>query len=67
TAWGADPWAAGAYPIVRPGRAPAREALAQPVDDRLLFAGDAVAPGWAGQLPAAYLSGMAQAEAAARA
>lgn len=67
TAWGADPWAAGAYPIVRPGRAPAREALAQPVDDRLFFAGDAVAPGWAGQLPAAYLSGMAQAEAAARA
>lgn len=67
SAWGADPWSRGAYSMVRPGRAGAREALAVPVDDRLYFAGEAVVPSWAGQLPAAYLSGMAQAEAAASA
>ncbi len=65
--WGADPFARGAYSTVRPGRAGAREALAQPVDEHLYFAGEAVVPSWAGQLPAAYLSGMAQAEAAAHA
>lgn len=67
TSWGSDPWSRAAYSTVRPGRADAREILVEPVDDRLFFAGDAVVPGWAGQLPAAYVSGMAQAEAAARA
>lgn len=41
TAWAADPYARGSYSHARPGRAEARAALAQPVDDRLFFAGEA--------------------------
>ena len=41
TRWGADPWALGAYSHALPGCAAARKALAEPVDGRLFFAGDA--------------------------
>ncbi|HZF26929.1 MAG TPA: NAD(P)/FAD-dependent oxidoreductase [Steroidobacteraceae bacterium] len=39
--WSQDPWARGSYSAARPGHARAREALEQPVADRLFFAGEA--------------------------
>jgi monoamine oxidase len=41
SAWGRDPWALGAYSYARPGDAGARPALAETVEDRLFFAGEA--------------------------
>ena len=41
TAWAADPWARGSYSHALPGRAGARAVLAEPVDGRLFFAGEA--------------------------
>jgi monoamine oxidase len=41
TAWAADPWALGAYSHALPGHAGDRAKLAQPVDQRLFFAGEA--------------------------
>jgi monoamine oxidase len=56
--WSTDPFARGAMTGVRIGAAGARAAWAEPVADRLFFAGDACVPRWGGQLPAAYLSGL---------
>ncbi len=44
TAWGQDPHALGSYSHAEPGRAEDRSALAQPVADRLFFAGEATHP-----------------------
>jgi monoamine oxidase len=63
TSWSTDPFARGAMTGVRIGAVGARAAWAEPVADRLFFAGDACVPRWGGQLPAAYLSGL---DAAAR-
>jgi monoamine oxidase len=41
SAWGRDPYALGAYSYARPGDAGARTVLAETVDDRLFFAGEA--------------------------
>jgi monoamine oxidase len=41
TAWGADPWALGSYSYARPGFAGARAAYAEPVENRIFFAGEA--------------------------
>ena len=41
--WSADPLALGSYSVALPGRAAAREALAEPVAGRLVFAGEASA------------------------
>ena len=41
TTWGIDPHHRGAYAYAGPGDVPARAALAAPVDERLLFAGEA--------------------------
>jgi monoamine oxidase len=42
-AWGNDPWALGCYSYAKPGQASARAKLAEPVADRLFFAGEATA------------------------
>jgi monoamine oxidase len=40
--WGDDPWAGGSWSALAPGGEPAhRSLLGQPVDDRVVFAGDA--------------------------
>jgi len=39
--WGSDPFARGSYSYALPGFADCRAVLAQPVDDRLFFAGEA--------------------------
>jgi monoamine oxidase len=42
TSWSTDPWAFGSYSFLPPGASPAdRRALATPIEDRLLFAGEA--------------------------
>jgi monoamine oxidase len=43
--WGADPFALGSYSYARPGFADCRLKLAEPVDDRLFFAGEACCAG----------------------
>ncbi len=43
TNWGAEPTVRGAYAAARPGRAEARDILAEPVDGRIHFAGEALA------------------------
>jgi monoamine oxidase len=42
--WAADPYALGGYSSVPVGAVGMREVLAQPVEDRLFFAGEACAP-----------------------
>jgi monoamine oxidase len=41
SAWGASPWIRGAYSHAMPGHADARPALAEPVEGRIFFAGEA--------------------------
>ena len=57
TQWGLDPLAGGAFSIELPGSRRPRQALAEPIDNRIFFAGEATDERWAGQLAGAYLSG----------
>ncbi len=43
TNWGAEPTVRGAYAAARPGRAGARDVLSTPINERIYFAGEAVA------------------------
>ena len=43
TGWAENPWTYGAYAAARPGHYDARAGLARSLDDRLFFAGEAVA------------------------
>jgi monoamine oxidase len=60
--WGADPYALGAYSFALPGYADRRAALAEPVDDRLFFAGEACSPHDFSTAHGGYLTGIAAAE-----
>jgi monoamine oxidase len=62
TNWSAEPYVRGAYAAAAPGAADARHVLAQPVADRVWFAGEALAGGLIQTAGGARLSG----EAAAR-
>lgn len=55
--WWTDPFARGGYSIARPGHVPAREALRQPVGERVWFAGEASAGGGAMTVGGASLEG----------
>jgi monoamine oxidase len=56
--WNADPFALGGYSTVGVGGREARGRLAQPIVDRLYFAGEATAPNaWGGTVHGAYASG----------
>ena len=61
--WADNPNTLGAYASARPGHYAAREALAKPIDDKLFFAGEAVAGPYAALCSGAYYSGEAQAKA----
>ena len=63
TAWMSNPLTLGSYSAARPGRAKAREVLAQPLDQRVFFAGEATIPSACSTVHGAYLSGVAAAEA----
>jgi monoamine oxidase len=66
TAWGHDPFALGSYSYAKPGHFPARAALAEPVDDRLFFVGEACSEHDYSTAHGAFRTGVKAADAAAR-
>ena len=64
TAWRGDPWIRGAYSAARPGRAGQRARLAEALDGRLFFAGEATSREFFATAHGAYLSGIRAAEEA---
>ena len=60
--WGSDPFALGAYSFALPGYADCRATLAEPVDDRLFFAGEACSLHDFSTAHGGYLTGVAAAE-----
>ncbi len=66
TNWAAEPWVRGAYAVAAPGAAGARSVLAEPVGERIWFAGEALAGGLMQTAGGARLSGEAAARAVAR-
>lgn len=63
TRWAADPYARGSYSFIAVGSSPDdMETLAEPVDDRLAFAGEATNAEFFGTVHGAYLSGVREAE-----
>jgi monoamine oxidase len=66
SAWGSDPWALGAYSYARPGDAGARTVLAETVEERLFFAGEACSVNDYSTAHGAYRTGETAAEALLR-
>lgn len=64
SSWGADPWTGGGYSHARPGHAGARATLAEPLEDRLFFAGEACSPHAFSTAHGAYQTGVAAADGA---
>ncbi len=62
TGWAEDPLTLGAYAAARPGRYDARAQLLRPLDDRVFFAGEAVAGPYVALCGGAYVSGKAVAK-----
>lgn len=63
TRWQADPWALGSYSHLPPGSTPDdRRVLAEPVEGRVFFAGEACSIEHAATVHGAYLSGVKAAE-----
>jgi len=60
--WGSDPFALGSYSYAVPGRADRRARLAEPVDNRLFFAGEACSLHDFSTAHGAYLTGVAAAD-----
>jgi monoamine oxidase len=60
--WGIDQYALGSYSFALPGDADRRAALAEPVDDRLFFAGEACSLHDFSTAHGGYLTGVAAAE-----
>ncbi|MEM7216645.1 MAG: NAD(P)/FAD-dependent oxidoreductase [Pseudomonadota bacterium] len=57
TAWRSNPYTFGSYSYARPGLADSRKVLAEPLNDRLFFAGEATIPTAFATVHGAYLSG----------
>ena len=57
TDWATNPLTLGAYAAARPGRFAARDDLARPIDNRLFFAGEAVATPYNALCSGAFFSG----------
>jgi monoamine oxidase len=66
TRWNDEPWALGAFSAATPGGQWARAALAEPVRDRLFFAGEATHETLWGTVGGAWASGERAADAALR-
>ncbi len=60
--WGADPFAHGSYSYALPGKVNCRAKLAEPVDGRLLFAGEACSKGDFSTAHGGYFTGTAAAD-----
>ncbi len=65
TGWASDPWSLGSYAAAIPGYTPARAKLAQRLDDKLFFAGEACAGAFAATCGGAFLSGQSTARGVA--
>ena len=61
TAWRSNPFTVGSYSHARPGHADARKALAQSMDNRIFFAGEATTAGACATVHGAFLSGQSAA------
>lgn len=58
TSWSTDPFAMGSYSFLKRGSTPDdREVLAEPIDDRVFFAGEATHPDFPATVHGAILSG----------
>jgi monoamine oxidase len=66
TRWNDEPWSFGAFSAAAPGGQWARAALAEPVRDRLFFAGEATHETLWGTVGGAWASGERAADAALR-
>jgi monoamine oxidase len=62
SAWGSDPFARGSYSCALPGHADDRAILAQPIDDRLFFVGEACLADQFGTAHAAFITASAAAD-----
>ena len=62
--WDEDPDIRGCYAAAIPGAAESRKILAEPVEGRLFFAGEATSVPYAGDVHGAHFSGIAAAETA---
>ncbi len=62
SAWGASPWIRGAYSHAMPGHAEARRTLAEPVEGRIFFAGEACSAHDFSTAHGAWETGVAAAE-----
>ena len=62
SAWSGDPYARGSYSYALPGHADDRAIWAEPVGNRIFFAGEAVSAHDFSTTHGAYLSGLAAAE-----
>jgi monoamine oxidase len=60
--WGKDPFALGSYSFAVPGSADCRATLAEPVDDRIFFAGEACSLHDFSTAHGGYLTGVAAAD-----
>ncbi len=60
--WGADPFARGSYSYALPGKADCRAMLAEPVDGRLFFAGEACSLADFSTVHGAFTTGVAAAD-----
>jgi len=67
TAWRGDPWVRGAYSAALPGQTDQRPRLAEPLDGRLFFAGEATSPAHYSTAHGAHLTGIETAREVARA
>lgn len=65
TGWTSDPDIRGAYSCALPGKADLRARLAEPLGERLLFAGEAVSADFFSTAHGAHLTGLAAADRAA--
>jgi len=63
SAWRSDPYALGSYSYALPGHADDRARLAEPVDGRLFFAGEACSPNFFSTAHGAYETGLKAADA----
>ena len=63
TRWAEDPYARGSYSFLAVGSSPAdQRALAEPVNERLFFAGEATHEDFSATVHGAYMSGVREAE-----
>jgi monoamine oxidase len=65
SAWDQDAWVKGAYSCARPGATEQRAVLAQPIDDRIFFAGEATSSNAYASVHGACVSGRDAARATA--